>query len=1038
MTFSQKEEAFWVRFQELVRNSFGAGPYEFFVGTAELIEITPETVKIQLESSMYREFWEKQAKFVRLVAFEIYKKELTYTLYIGSEGYLVSYKKDNRAELLARSQRALEEISSDFKNDLDDKCKFGNFVRYDGNRKTFDAAAATANDLRGVYNPLLIYSKVGMGKTHLLHAIGHHILLKKPDAHVKYVSSEDFIRDCIENTRQNSLEEFSNDYKMLDALLLDDIHFMANRADVIDVFFQIFNALYNKGAQIVIASDRLPREIEGFEEQAKSRFNWEMMTDVTDIAAPTVSDRLEILRFKAEQIALNVSQETLESLAEQVESNIGELEDILADLKFYAECHAVDEVDSTIAQKVLGSLLGNVRIGTVAALENFSGASEEAEEAEIVETPEEVETTETAEVSEEVEISEEPEIAERLEEVETTETAEVSEEVDLSEEPEIAETLEVAETVEIAEVPEKVEVVEVSEEPEVTEAPEEVEAVAITEVSEVSEEPEVIEKAEEVEAVEIAEVPEVAEENEVADPTAEQDFENFKRILEYFVHILRANNKENSEQFVAGEKKTGHGGKGQKIRESYEKFRYFSNGHTMDVSIQGGFQLFNKPNYIEWSSNGGPNIRAIWNDAQTDVISLQEFDGKAFVGNQYTVDELGLNDNDQPNDKIIEFYKAYTLFLEENLAGAKEIVVDTKIKALATKLADRKNLILRGAPGTGKTYCAKQIAAELISEGATDKLEELSDKQKAQVEFVQFHPNYTYADFVEGLRPVTSENGQSGFKFKTGIFKEFCERARGKYVLSDALEADEQEEATHKKIVKSYWRDEATTEELKKAFGKDTNHPVENVVAYIKEELLSSEKTAFDWKKTKDKKFVFIIDEINRGEISKIFGELFFSIDPDYRGKTGAVALQHQNLHVPDEKFYIPENVYIIGTMNDIDCSVEPLDFAMRRRFTFVEITAEESQNWLFGKEATRAKDSMTRLNDAIISAGLLSKDYQIGASYFKNLAEGTVTKEELWTDELHPLLKEYLRGDCDVEAKLARLKVAYDNEKLSDDAVTV
>ena len=187
-------------------------------------------------------------------------------------------------------------------------------------------------------------------------------------------------------------------------------------------------------------------------------------------------------------------------------------------------------------------------------------------------------------------------------------------------------------------------------------------------------------------------------------------------------------------------------------------------------------------------------------------------------------------------------------------------------------------------------------------------------------------------------------------------------------------------------------------------------------------------------------KFVFIIDEINRGEISKIFGELFYCIDPGYRGPKGRVLTQYQNLvpkgDVFDEKkkgFYVPENVYIIGTMNDIDRSVESMDFAFRRRFAFKEIKAEDRLSMLdeLNDESLKEKaiNRLKNLNNAISGIEGLSSAYHIGASYFLKLNNYGGNFEDLWNYHLDGLLKEYLRGMRDVEEKIKDLKKAYDNE---------
>lgn len=177
------------------------------------------------------------------------------------------------------------------------------------------------------------------------------------------------------------------------------------------------------------------------------------------------------------------------------------------------------------------------------------------------------------------------------------------------------------------------------------------------------------------------------------------------------------------------------------------------------------------------------------------------------------------------------------------------------------------------------------------------------------------------------------------------------------------------------------------------------------------------------------KKYIFIIDEINRGEISKIFGELFFSIDPGYRGVAGEVSTQYSNLHKnPDEKFFIPDNVYIIGTMNDIDRSVDSFDFAMRRRFRFIEIKADERLEMLdvLGEKKEEAICRMTALNNEIAKVEDLNENYHIGGAYFLKLK--TLNFDKLWSDYLKPLLQDYVRGMYDEDIIMKKFEKAYLN----------
>ena len=396
-------------------------------------------------------------------------------------------------------------------------------------------------------------------------------------------------------------------------------------------------------------------------------------------------------------------------------------------------------------------------------------------------------------------------------------------------------------------------------------------------------------------------------------------------------------------------------------------------------------------------------------------------------------------------------------------------------------LLNTHNLILTGAPGTGKTYLAKEIAKAM---GCSEN----------EIGFVQFHPSYDYTDFVEGLRPAKDENGNIGFERKDGVFKEFCKRALENYLdsqksievlqkeknikdlfdefINDAIENENEYKTitnnkffikgqTEQKVIVEIPQNEKVKElgisvteileilnadiELNK--GKEVSNYLNRkwrtqqdsyifaIAKEIKELQKISKTKTQNIERVATKPFVFIIDEINRGEISKIFGELFFSIDPGYRGKRGLVKTQYQNIvqdgDIFKDGFFVPENVYIIGTMNDIDRSVESMDFAFRRRFAWKEIKANENIEMLMqlGTELKdEAKKRMKSLNKAISETDGLDHAYHIGASYFLKLKDLDNNFDNLWEFHLEGLLHEYLRGRHDIEDEMEKFKKAYGN----------
>ena len=352
----------------------------------------------------------------------------------------------------------------------------------------------------------------------------------------------------------------------------------------------------------------------------------------------------------------------------------------------------------------------------------------------------------------------------------------------------------------------------------------------------------------------------------------------------------------------------------------------------------------------------------------------------------------------------------YVRSLIDNIKKFKPHLVGKKmIDDLKKMLLSNKQIVLAGAPGTGKTYSAERIAEQII------KGDNKGGDMDMQYGFVQFHPSYDYSDFVDGFRPVKGGGSSAiNFELRNGIFKDFCKKAG---VIERILYRDENIQRSD-----LFAAIDPACEGLKKS---------EEIAGYWKKFInnLGPEINGMGIIE-KLPYFVFIIDEVNRAELSKVFGEVMYSLEPDYRGKKGSVKTQYAGMQnkdtffvdEDDDCFFVPTNVLIIGTMNDIDRSVEVFDFALRRRFGWhyfeVAVVMPIVLNNMLAGWVGDLNGLIKRANELnkTISEGDWgpTKNYEIGPSYFGKIE---LYKDDndpyvlLWENHIQPLLWEYLRG---------------------------
>jgi len=312
----------WDKTLDIIKSELSEVSFNTWIKSCEPISISSDTLKISVPNSFTQDILDKRYKdlvvnSIKAVCSKQYKIEFI----IMSDSYDNEENKRNPNQ----RQKAIV-VNDEMSSTLNPKYTFKSFVIGNSNRFAHAASLAVAESPAKAYNPLFIYGGVGLGKTHLMHAIGHYILENNPNAKVVYVSSEKFTNELINAIKDDKNEEFRNKYRNVDILLIDDIQFIAGKERTQEEFFHTFNELHDANKQIILSSDRPPKEIPTLEDRLRSRFEWGL---IADIQVPDFETRMAILKKKADVENLNVANEVMGYIATKIKSNIRELEGAL-------------------------------------------------------------------------------------------------------------------------------------------------------------------------------------------------------------------------------------------------------------------------------------------------------------------------------------------------------------------------------------------------------------------------------------------------------------------------------------------------------------------------------------------------------------------------------------------------------------------------------------------------------------------------------------------------------------------------------------
>lgn len=341
----------WQHILSIINTKLSKPSFDTWFKATKIVSLNDRSIVISAPTTFAVEWLE--SRYTKLVATTVFE-------YLGKQvdvSFVIEESAVPEQAPVFKDPPAPVQVEENGSNMLNPKYTFDTFVIGSGNRFAHAASLAVAEAPARAYNPLFLYGGVGLGKTHLMHAIGHYILEHNPSSKVLYISSEKFTNEFINSIRDNRAESFRNKYRNIDILLIDDIQFIAGKESTQEEFFHTFNALHEERKQIIISSDRPPKEIPTLEERLRSRFEWGL---ITDIQPPDLETRIAILRKKAKAENLDIPNEAMMYIANQIDTNIRELEGALIRVVAYSSLINQD-ITTHLAAEALKDIIPSSR-----------------------------------------------------------------------------------------------------------------------------------------------------------------------------------------------------------------------------------------------------------------------------------------------------------------------------------------------------------------------------------------------------------------------------------------------------------------------------------------------------------------------------------------------------------------------------------------------------------------------------------------------------------------------------------------------------